>query len=561
MNKTNPLVSIVIACHNGGKTIDYCMNSLVAQTYDNIEIVVCDDCSTDNSWEKLREWQRRDSRVKLLRNDENLYAAATRNRCIEIVQGEYVAIQDVDDCSELNRIEVLLSVLEKDNIDFVSSSASIFGDDPQTITGVIRLNDGYPKKEAFLKGLPFMHPATMFRTKCLKDVGGYRVAKETRRDQDYDLFMRLYARGYHGRTIAEPLYRYQVDRNNYRRRTFKARLGEIEIRKRNFKALGLMPRGWFYVYRPLLAHVFMHAKLFYSQITDVMKDIITRITPPPITVGIPVHNGEKYLKQAILSVLRQTYTNFELIITDDGSTDKSIEVVKQFDDPRIVLVADGMNKGLPYRLNQQVKMAQGKYFFRMDADDVMFPSRIEEQVAYLDAHEDIDVIGAKSVIIDENSNVIFQSGKGGHAPQTKEDVMNGNLFIHPTVAGKIAWFRANPYDAQKKRSQDYFLWLETVEHSKFALIDKPLIFYRVMQKDILPKFKRDNKLQRQFYWAEFRRGKGMDSLRRWLVQMLRLPAFCSFYAVAGTDGVMRRRYCAVSAEERMSYNAVLNTIV
>lgn len=282
---------------------------------------------------------------------------------------------------------------------------------------------------------------------------------------------------------------------------------------------------------------------------------------PYVTIGIPVHNGENYLKQAIVSVLRQTFTDFELIISDDGSSDNSLEVAKQLEDPRIILVSDGKNKGLPYRLNQQVNMARGKYFFRMDADDVMFPTRIEEQVAYLDAHEDIDVIGAKSVIIDENSCVIFQSGKGGHAPQTKEDVMNGNLFIHPTVAGKTAWFRANPYDEQKKRSQDYFLWLETVEHSKFALIDKPLIFYRVIKADILTKFKRGNKLQRQFYWTEFCSEKKLSSLRRWLVHVFRLPAFYTFYCIAGAKGIMRRRYFLLNGEEKRAFNALLgNTI-
>lgn len=284
-------------------------------------------------------------------------------------------------------------------------------------------------------------------------------------------------------------------------------------------------------------------------------------TKPCVTVGIPVHNAEKYLRQAIVSVLQQTYADFELIITDDGSTDKSVDVVKQLDDSRIILVADGLNKGLPYRLNQQVKMARGKYFFRMDADDVMFPTRIEEQLAYLDSHEDIDVVGAKSVIIDENGNMTFQAGKGGHAPQTREEVMNGNLFIHPTVAGKTAWFRENPYDEKKKRSQDYFLWLETVERSKFALIDKPLIFYRVMKADIMSKFLRDNKLQREFFWTEFCKGRKFEYLRRWLVQVLRLPTFYSFYYAAGAEGIMRHRYRAVNDRERILYNAILSTIV
>jgi glycosyltransferase EpsE len=259
-------VSIIIACHNGEDYIDMCLASLVSQTYKNIEIVVCDDCSTDNSWNVLKKWKSNHDNIVLERNCENLYAAATRNKCIELAKGDYIAIQDVDDLSENNRIEFLVDVLEHEDIDFVSTSALVFDNNPKRIVSILDLKKEYPQKRDFLFGLPFMHPATIFKKECLLSVGGYRVSKETRRGQDYDLFMRLYAKGYKGKNLSTPLYRFRVDKDNYKRRTFKARLGEIAIRKRGFKEMGLMPLGWLFVYKPLLAHVIMHIRLLFKKV-------------------------------------------------------------------------------------------------------------------------------------------------------------------------------------------------------------------------------------------------------------------------------------------------------
>lgn len=263
MQKRN--VSVIIACHNGEPYIDLCLGSLVSQTYKDIEIIICDDCSTDNSWTKLNSWKEKDDRIVLLKNTKNLFAAASRNRCIEVANGDYIAIQDIDDISEKDRIESLSKVLDEENVDFVSSSASVFDYDPDKIEYVLDLKNEYPQKKDFLYGLPFMHPATMFKKGCLLDVGGYRVSKETRRGQDYDLFMRLYAKGYKGKNLSTPLYRFRVDKDNYKRRTFKARLGEIAIRKRGFREMGLMPLGWLFVYKPLLAHVVMHVRLLFKK--------------------------------------------------------------------------------------------------------------------------------------------------------------------------------------------------------------------------------------------------------------------------------------------------------
>lgn len=198
---------------------------------------------------------------------------------------------------------------------------------------------------------------------------------------------------------------------------------------------------------------------------------------PFVTIGIPVFNVGRFIGMTLKSVLNQSYTNFELIITDDGSTDNTVEVIRSFDDPRIKLIVDGENHGISYRLNQQIDLAKGKYFVRMDGDDLMFPDRVEKQVRYLEEHPDVDVVGAGAVIIDDDNKIIGlrQSSITAKKP---EDIINNTPFIHPSVCGKIDFFRKYRYDERLNGVEDNDLWLRGFNSCKYAMINQSLIFYR-----------------------------------------------------------------------------------
>lgn len=191
---------------------------------------------------------------------------------------------------------------------------------------------------------------------------------------------------------------------------------------------------------------------------------------PLVTIAIPIYNAEKYLENAIQSCINQTYQKWELLLMCDGSTDKSnnIALSMSLKDDRIKVVDDGMNKGLIYRLNQSVQMARGVLYSRMDADDIMYVTRIEEQVKYLQMHPEIDVLGTSIMTID-NENHIVGSGLSSGFVQS---------FVHPTVMGKTEWFRNNPYSSWAHRAEDFELWSRTSSKSVFYALDKPLLFYR-----------------------------------------------------------------------------------
>lgn len=199
---------------------------------------------------------------------------------------------------------------------------------------------------------------------------------------------------------------------------------------------------------------------------------------PLVTIAIPVFNGEKHVSDAIKSVLSQTYTNWELFIIDDGSKDRTLEIVSQFNDARIKLISDGFNKGLSSRLNQSIDLANGSLYARMDADDIMIPQRIEKQVIYMINHPECDVVGSSAYIIDGNNRVTAIRMGNRFKEVGFISVLKFGGFMHPTVLGRTKWFKIHNYDVNAERYEDIELWLRTADQSHFGYIIEPLLFYR-----------------------------------------------------------------------------------
>jgi len=193
-----------------------------------------------------------------------------------------------------------------------------------------------------------------------------------------------------------------------------------------------------------------------------------------VTIGLSVYNAERYLKEAIVSILNQTFENFELIIVNDGSKDSSMELAHSFQDNRIKIFDDGLNKGLPMRLNQIHSLAKGSYIARMDADDIMHPDRIKRQVLILEKHPEIDVLGTNAYSIDENNKVMGVR----QSINNKTEILSVKSFIHPTIMGKTEWFLVNFYNEKLKRVEDIELWYRTKNKSNFKIVNQPLLFYR-----------------------------------------------------------------------------------
>ena len=253
--KEDALISIIMGIHNGKGRCDAAIESICKQTYTNWVFIICDDGSTDGSYEYLNEKYGNDSKFIIIKNEKNIGLAATLDHCLEYANGEFVARMDDDDISYPDRFEKQIIFLNMNpEISFVSSSVDLFNG--KKVVGQ-RILKSMPEKKDLIWNSPFVHPATMFRAADLKKIGGYRVAAETVRGQDYDLFMRMYGIGCRGANLTEPVYRFTVDENNLKRRTFKARIGEMKIRRYGYSAMGVMPLAAPMILKPLVAYVIM----------------------------------------------------------------------------------------------------------------------------------------------------------------------------------------------------------------------------------------------------------------------------------------------------------------
>lgn len=248
-------VSILVASYNCEQYIDECLDSLFEQSYDGtIEIIVCDDCSVDGTVHKLQQYADQ-GKIIFLKNKENLGAAASRNACLHYATQEYVAILDADDYSHPDRLRIQATFLDENpKVDFVSTGLQKFFDNGLKKEIYPKIDN--PVKRDFLYGLPFMHATTMFRKEVLDNVCGYRVGKETKRGQDYDLFMRIYANGGVGVNIHSILYYYRCFTGSTHKNKFRYRFDEAIIRYKGFKAMKLGIISWPYIVKPLLLGLF-----------------------------------------------------------------------------------------------------------------------------------------------------------------------------------------------------------------------------------------------------------------------------------------------------------------
>lgn len=209
------------------------------------------------------------------------------------------------------------------------------------------------------------------------------------------------------------------------------------------------------------------------------------MTEPALTVGIPFHDEERHLGVAIRSILAQTFESFELLLVDDGSTDDSLQIARSFADPRIVVTSDGVRRGLPARLNEIVDRARAPLVARMDADDVVHPTRLEKQVAFLQSNADCDVVGTWMGAVDDD-DVPFAVLEAATLPPDAYTALARGVLGHAAIVARREWFRRNRYDPELTRAEDRDLWARTAHNTRFAVLREPLYVTRVEARD--PRF-------------------------------------------------------------------------
>jgi glycosyltransferase involved in cell wall biosynthesis len=192
---------------------------------------------------------------------------------------------------------------------------------------------------------------------------------------------------------------------------------------------------------------------------------------------MPSYNSAPYLKEAVESILGQSFHDFELIIVDDGSTDNSPGLLAQYAarDRRIRILRNDVNRGIVFALNRGLEMCRGEYLVRMDADDIAMPDRLERQIAFMDAHPDVAALGASLRYIDAGGQ---DMNRVRHCAIRKSLSLTAQTpLLHPTVVMRRAVLRQHGlrYQERYRYAEDYYLWLQLSRFGKLAALDDVVI--------------------------------------------------------------------------------------
>lgn len=245
-------VSIIMGIYNCEDTLSEAIDSIINQSYQNWEFIICDDGSTDKTYEIAKSYEEKyPDKIIILRNKENMRLAASLNRCLGVATGKYVARMDADDISLPERLEKEVDYLEKHpDCDCVGTGRIIFDENGREY---VRISNEIPKKENMLLGVPFAHPTIMMRKRVYDILGGYTVSKDTMRAEDADLWFRFFEKNFQGYVLQEPLYRYKETTQDYKKRSLKAAIGTAKVFYNGYKKLEFPKYKYFYAFKPIIA--------------------------------------------------------------------------------------------------------------------------------------------------------------------------------------------------------------------------------------------------------------------------------------------------------------------
>jgi glycosyltransferase involved in cell wall biosynthesis len=284
-------------------------------------------------------------------------------------------------------------------------------------------------------------------------------------------------------------------------------------------------------------------------------------TSPLVSITSTVYNTGPFLLDMIKSVLAQTFTDFEFVLVDDGSTDGSLELAQSIADPRVHVYSNGRNRGRSYSLNRLTELSRGRYIARMDSDDMSGPTRIARQVVFLTEHPEVDVVGTSMVYIGRDGLPMGQR----HFPVTHAEIcrtpFRGFWISHPALLARRACFERFRYDESINLSVDADWFFRAHAACTFANIDEPLFYYRFE-----PSFRLRKQLsQRRNVWRYSMaacRQAGRWDLAVWqsVIHAAKAAATIALFCLGLRQRLMARWFQPLTDAERAGHARILEQI-
>jgi glycosyltransferase involved in cell wall biosynthesis len=282
---------------------------------------------------------------------------------------------------------------------------------------------------------------------------------------------------------------------------------------------------------------------------------------PLVSVTSAFFNTGPFLLDMIKSILAQTFTDWELVLLDDGSTDGSLALVQSVADPRVRVFTNGTNRGRSFSLNRLTGLARGRYIARMDSDDLSAPRRLARQVEFLERHADVDAVGTEVVYISRDCIPMGQR----RFPATHAEICRTPLHYfgigHGTILARRTWFERFRYDESINLAVDANLFLCTYAQSTFANIAEPLYYYRFEPSFQLRKQLVTRRIMARYFFDYCRRNGRFDQAL-WLAaaQCAKAAATILLFASGFQGRLFRRRFEPLNAEQSAEHVRTLEQI-
>ncbi|MEI6580868.1 MAG: glycosyltransferase [bacterium] len=487
MNKTfNPKVSIIIPVYNGEDYVREAIDSALAQTYKNIEIIVINDGSKDNTEKIVKEYG---DNVRYFYKDNGGVASAL-NTGIEKMEGEYFSWLSHDDVYYPNKISKQInSIRENQEIFIVYSNVEYIDENSKFINKTIheryhslsKLNMGlYPVIKGVANGC-----SMLINKKCFDKVGLFNEKLLTA--NDYDMWFRMF-RSNKIKFMPEVLIKYRLHKKQ----------GTSTIKTYNNESDEL----WSVVINSLsideILGIESSVYLFFAKFAEQMKaagfekaynlslGYAEQNNPQnkvKLSVVMPSYNSKKYIAKSIASILEQTFTNYELIIVDDGSIDNTWKIINKYKkkDRRIIAVRNEKNEGISKAMNKGIALAKGEYITRMDSDDISLPERLDRQIFFLDKNKEYGLCSTNISSFNKKNATISASLYAEH----KTPIEWLFLWMNP-IANAPAMYRSEiirenliKYNEKLKTAEDYDFICHIIRHTRVYQINKVLYMYRI----------------------------------------------------------------------------------
>ena len=283
------------------------------------------------------------------------------------------------------------------------------------------------------------------------------------------------------------------------------------------------------------------------------------VDSPLISIGMPVYNTESTIRAAIRSIQLQTYPHWELIVIDDGSIDQTLETIREIRDSRIRILCDGQHKSVPQRLNEAVRVSRGEYFARMDGDDISYPERLTQQLAYFSEHPEMDVVGAWVLVFGKAGTALGKRAKTLGSVWRYRFMLETIPLAHPTFFGKTTWFKERGYPEWSTHFQDQQLLYQSLASAHLGVVPQILLGYREEGLTIRKQFR-----YRLSYARSFNSLRSSIGLPRTALALAAQAGKLAFETLAIATGLeyrlLRHRVQRVTTEEQRAWDDIWQAV-